>query len=105
MIDVSGSMSFPSTPSEQTRLMAVNPDNLGQYPNGCQFACHFTAQNGCGQSNQGPIPAVGHSYGGYVPNPNPGDIAKDLSFRAWARRRRLSPAAQPYDQRKLRELD
>jgi Flp pilus assembly protein TadG len=71
-IDVSGSMSFPSTPSEQTRLMAVNPDNLGQYPAGCQFACHFTAQNGCGQSNQGPIPAVGHSYGGYVPNPNPG---------------------------------
>ena len=71
-IDVSGSMSFPSTPSEQTRLMAVNPDNLGQYPNGCQFACHFTAQNGCGQSNQGPTPAVGHSYRGYVPNPSPG---------------------------------
>jgi Flp pilus assembly protein TadG len=67
MIDVSGSMSFPSTPSEQARLMAVNPDNLGQYPNGCQFACHFTAQNGCGQSNQGPIPAVGKST-----NPNPG---------------------------------
>jgi len=66
-IDVSGSMSFPSTPSEQARLMAVNPDNLGQYPNGCQFACHFTAQNGCGQSNQGPIPAVGKST-----NPNPG---------------------------------
>ena len=56
MIDVSGSMSFPSTPAEQTRLMAVNPDNLGSYPNGCQFACHFTAQNGCGQSSQGPIP-------------------------------------------------
>ncbi len=72
MIDVSGSMSFPSTPAEQTRLMAVNPDNLGSYPNGCQFACHFTAQNGCGQSSQGPIPAVGHSYSGYIPNPNPG---------------------------------
>ena len=28
MLDVSGSMSFPSTASEQARLMAVNPDNL-----------------------------------------------------------------------------
>ena len=30
MLDVSGSMSFPSTPAEQARLMAVNPDNLGE---------------------------------------------------------------------------
>ncbi len=29
MLDVSGSMSFPSTAAEQTRLKAVNPDNLG----------------------------------------------------------------------------
>ena len=28
MLDVSGSMSFPSTAAEQARLMAVNPDNL-----------------------------------------------------------------------------
>ena len=28
MLDVSGSMSFPSTTAEQARLMAVNPDNL-----------------------------------------------------------------------------
>jgi hypothetical protein len=71
MIDVSGSMSFPSTPAEQARLMAVNPDNLGEYPNGCQFACHFTAQGACGQGNQGPIPAVGtlHNPG---TNPSPG---------------------------------
>jgi Flp pilus assembly protein TadG len=67
MLDVSGSMSFPSTTSEQQRLMAVNPDNLGSYPSGCQFACHFTSQNACGQSSQGPIPAVGKST-----NPNPG---------------------------------
>jgi hypothetical protein len=67
MLDVSGSMSFPSTTAEQERLMAVNPDNLGEYPNGCQFACHFTSQGGCGQSNQGPTPAVGKST-----NPNPG---------------------------------
>ena len=43
--------------------------------NGCQFACHFTAQGACGPSRQaiqGPIPAVGHSYSGYIPNPSPG---------------------------------
>jgi len=67
MVDVSGSMSFPSTAAEQARLMAVNPDNLGEYPNGCQFACHFTAQGGCGQGTQGSFPAVGTAT-----NPNPG---------------------------------
>jgi Flp pilus assembly protein TadG len=66
MLDVSGSMSFPSTQAEQARLMAVNPDNLQGspgYPQGCQFACHFSAQGACGQnapSNpyQGPIPST-----------------------------------------------
>lgn len=79
MLDVSGSMSFPSTAAEQARLMAVNPDNLdgsNGYPQGCQFACHFEAQGACSQSGnpgQGPIPAVGHKYhGGYTPNPSPG---------------------------------
>ncbi len=82
MLDVSGSMSFPSTAAEQTRLMAVNTDDLvgsQGYAGGCQFACHFTTQGACQQNpvsgwqvGQGPIPAVGHSYGGYVPNPNPG---------------------------------
>jgi Flp pilus assembly protein TadG len=58
MLDVSGSMSFPSTQSEQARLMAVNPDNLhpansppgNGYPQGCQFACHFAAQGTCPQT-------------------------------------------------------
>ena len=53
MLDVSGSMSFPSTSAEQARLMAVNPDNLhptnsppnNGYPQGCQFACHWASQN------------------------------------------------------------
>jgi Flp pilus assembly protein TadG len=73
MLDVSGSMSFPSTSSEQQRLMAVNPDNLTGstgYPSGCQFACHFSAQGACSQTGnpgQGPIPAVGKPT-----NPNPG---------------------------------
>jgi Flp pilus assembly protein TadG len=67
MLDVSGSMSFPSTTAEQTRLMAVNPDNYSLYPNGCTFACHFTAQGACPQSEQGAIPAVGKAT-----NPNPG---------------------------------
>jgi Flp pilus assembly protein TadG len=68
MLDVSGSMSFPSTAAEQTRLQSVNPDNYGNYPSGCTFACHFTAQSACGpQSNQGPYPASGKPT-----NPSPG---------------------------------
>jgi len=67
MLDVSGSMSFPSTTVEQQRLMAVNPDNLQGslgYPSGCQFACHFTAQGACPQTlannpYQGPYPVAG----------------------------------------------
>jgi Flp pilus assembly protein TadG len=67
MLDVSGSMSFPSTPSEQTRLEAVNPDNNTLYPGGCTFACHFAAQGACPQSEQAAIPAVGSTT-----NPKPG---------------------------------
>ena len=52
MLDVSGSMSFPSTTAEQSRLQAVNPDNYSLYPNGCTFACHFTQQGACPQSEQ-----------------------------------------------------
>jgi len=78
MLDVSGSMSFPSTPAEQARLMAVNPDDLhpsnsppnNGYPQGCQFACHFATQGACDQTEatswggaagpwQGTIPAPG----------------------------------------------
>jgi hypothetical protein len=77
MLDVSGSMSFPSTTAEQYRLMAVNPDNLNGsngYPGGCQFACHFTSQGACAQSApsnpyQGTIPSAGSTTnpgsGGY----------------------------------------
>ena len=80
LLDVSGSMSFPSTAAEQTRLQAVNPDNMNPntpgsngYPGGCTFACHFTRQGACPQSGsgngpyQGPIPAVGSAT-----NPSPG---------------------------------
>jgi Flp pilus assembly protein TadG len=82
LLDVSGSMSFPSTQAEQARLQAVNPDNMNPntpgsngYPGGCTFACHFQAAGACPQSGsgsgpyQGPIPAVGSSTnpgsGGY----------------------------------------
>jgi len=68
MLDVSGSMSFPSTTAEQTRLQSVNPDNRnGPYPGGCTFACHFTRQGACGQAQQGLIPLVGTAT-----NPLPG---------------------------------
>ena len=81
LLDVSGSMSFPSTAAEQARLQAVNPDNMNPasggngYPGGCTFACHFAAQGVCTQSGtgagpyQGPIPAAGSTTnpgsGGY----------------------------------------
>jgi Flp pilus assembly protein TadG len=89
MLDVSGSMSFPSTAAEQARLMAVNPDNLQGnpgYPQGCQFACHFSAQGACAQTSaqgnpyQGPIPAPNHSYSGYIPNPNPGGYCQGFTI-------------------------
>ncbi len=66
---------LPIDTVEQARLMAVNPDNLGEYPNGCQFACHFTSQGGCGQSAQGPYPAVGKST-----NPSPGGYCQGFTI-------------------------
>jgi Flp pilus assembly protein TadG len=73
LLDVSGSMSFPSTAAEQARLMAVNPDNLhgsNGYPGGCTFACHFTTQGACPQSTSS------NPYQGTYPIPpsttNPG---------------------------------
>jgi Flp pilus assembly protein TadG len=78
MLDVSGSMSFPSTQDEQNRLMAVNPDDLlgnPGYQQGCQFACHFSAQGSCPQTgdpvHMGPIPAVGAPAPKNT-NPSPG---------------------------------
>jgi Flp pilus assembly protein TadG len=80
LLDVSGSMSFPSTLAEQARLQAVNPDNMQGplgYPGGCTFACHFTRQGACAQtpnSNnwQGPIPAAGSPTNGGTTNPTGG---------------------------------
>ncbi len=73
LLDVSGSMSFPSTAAEQARLMAVNPDDLhgsNGYPGGCTFACHFTQQGSCAQK------APSDPYQGTYPIPpsttNPG---------------------------------
>jgi Flp pilus assembly protein TadG len=78
MLDVSGSMSFPSTQDEQNRLMAVNPDDLlgnPGYQQGCQFACHFSAQGSCPQTgdpvHMGPIPAMGRAGSPSASNPNP----------------------------------
>jgi Flp pilus assembly protein TadG len=81
MLDVSGSMSFPSTAAEQARLLAVNPDNLtgsNGYPQGCQFACHFSAQGACSQNGnpgQGPYAAVGKTT-----NPSPGGYCQGFAI-------------------------
>ena len=89
MLDVSGSMSFSSTTAEQSRLQAVNPDNYTLYPNGCTFACHFTAQGACTQSEQRsnvPPSSYTSEY-----NPSPGGYCRASPSRAWARRRRPVP--------------
>lgn len=73
MVDVSGSMSMASTPAEQARLQSVNPDNMHpQYPSGCTFACHFTSQNACPQSQQGAWPAVGRNIPSQWPSSSGG---------------------------------
>ncbi len=88
-LDVSGSMGMPSTSSEQTRLMAVNPDNYVLYPSGCTFACHFQAQGSCPQSNQGQKspadtinnpPAGKKMSGQYIPNPSPGSYCQGYTI-------------------------
>ncbi len=78
MLDVSGSMSFPSTTAEQSRLQAVNPDNYTLYPNGCTFACHFTRQGACTQSEQRsgvPPSAYTSEY-----NPSPGGYCQGFTI-------------------------
>jgi Flp pilus assembly protein TadG len=78
MLDVSGSMSFPSTPAEQVRLMSVNPDNLhppnsppnNGYPQGCQFACHWATQNTTCQNTSTPLTTTpGPWQGSWPPAP------------------------------------
>jgi Flp pilus assembly protein TadG len=88
-LDVSGSMGMPSTSSEQSRLMSVNPDNFGNYPSGCTFACHFTAQGACYQGNQGQTYAINNPQPGqrmpnnqssYIPNPSPGGYCQGYTI-------------------------
>jgi Flp pilus assembly protein TadG len=78
MLDVSGSMSFPATSAEQTRLESVNPDNYTLYPNGCTFACHFTSAGACSQSEQEsgvPPSAYTSTY-----NPSPGGYCQGFNI-------------------------
>jgi Flp pilus assembly protein TadG len=78
MLDVSGSMSFPSTTAEQTRLQSVNPDNYTLYPTGCTFACHFTAQGACSSSEEEsnvPPSAYKSTY-----NPSPGGYCQGFTI-------------------------
>ena len=77
MLDVSGSMSFPSTTAEQVRLMSVNPDNLhpsnsppnSGYPQGCQFACHWATQNTACQQTSAQSGSAGPWQGSWPPAP------------------------------------
>ena len=81
MLDVSGSMSFPSTALEQERLEAVNPDNYSQYPSGCTFACHFTASGVCPQSGQrANIPPTSPVNYANTYNPSPGGYCQGFNI-------------------------
>ena len=81
LLDVSGSMGLPSTDSEQTRLAAVNPDNLSQYPLGCTLACHFdpitttTTRNGVTTST------TSYTWG-YALSRNGGNLACAMGTQA-----------------------
>jgi hypothetical protein len=64
LLDVSGSMGLPSTPSEAQRMQYISPDNYVQYPTGCTLACHFTAQNSaCTDSSTQGYPTNGYCLG------------------------------------------
>jgi len=81
MLDVSGSMSFPATSSEQQRLQAVNPDNYSLYPNGCTFACHFTSQGACNQSEQeSNVPPSSPVNYAQTYNPSPGGYCQGFTI-------------------------
>jgi Flp pilus assembly protein TadG len=81
MLDVSGSMSFPSTTDEQSRLQAVNPDDYSQYPKGCTFACHFTRQGACAQSGQkANVPPSSPVNYARTYNPSPGGYCQGFTI-------------------------
>ncbi|MFZ3358907.1 MAG: pilus assembly protein TadG-related protein, partial [Xanthobacteraceae bacterium] len=80
MLDVSGSMSFPSTAAEQERLEAVNPDNYSQYPNGCTFACHFTSSGVCGSGEEPNIPPTSPINYAKIYNPSPGGYCQGFTI-------------------------
>jgi Flp pilus assembly protein TadG len=93
MLDVSGSMSFPSTPAEQVRLMSVNPDNLhppnsppnNGYPQGCQFACHWATQNTTCQNTSTPLTTTpGPWQGSWPPAPQQYNGAKFVITSQWS---------------------
>jgi Flp pilus assembly protein TadG len=69
LLDVSGSMGLPSTPGEQARLAAVNPDNFRDYTTGCTFACHLAPKGSCAaptnptQQYQSGYPTNGYCLG------------------------------------------
>ena len=109
MVDVSGSMSMPSTAAEQARLMAVNPDNLQGspgYPQGCQFACHFAAQGACAQTSaQGnPVPRPHPCYR-FNHEPRVGWILPRIYHLQTGDDPDIIFIRQQYKQRQYRELD
>ena len=67
-LDMSGSMGLPTSTAGQQQLMAVNPDQRSTYPSGCQFACHFPANQGYATARQYGITLRVDSVGKAVQN-------------------------------------
>ena len=65
-------MSFPSTTAEQADCRPSTLTIMVSILAAARSLVISPRQGACNQANQGPIPAQGHSYAGYKPNPNPG---------------------------------
>lgn len=67
-LDMSGSMGLPTSTDGQKQLMAINPDDRSDYPNGCQFACHFPGNQGYQTARKNNITLRVDSVGNAVQN-------------------------------------
>ena len=95
MLDVSGSMSFPSTTAEQARLQAVNPDNYTDTPPAARSLVISPRRGLAARAIKDRSPPQVTVTAATYRTQTRADIAKDLSFRAWAPRRCLSQAVRP----------
>ncbi len=78
MLDVSGSMSFPSTAAEQERLQAVNPDNYTLYPKAARSPAISPRRAHARSQSEQRYPAFQPSKYTSTYNPSPGRLLPGL---------------------------